>query len=207
MKVVFMDRRLFMAGCAAVLASPALAQNASVNRINTYLTNLRSAQATFSQENPDGTVVTGTFYMKKPGKMRFEYNAPSDSLVVADGRTLAIFDAKSNVSPQRYPQRRTPLSMLSADNIDVTSSVFVRQIEETGGRAYLTMYDPEKPRNGQMVMIFNINPMQLVEWILTDKSGLETHVYLDGLQTGVSLRNQIFNIGWNINDFESRHGG
>lgn len=159
------------------------------------------------QDNPDGTSVTGTFYMKKPGKMRFEYDAPSDSLMVADGRTLAIFDAKSNVSPQRYPQRRTPLSLLSADNIDVTSSVFVRRIEEAGSRAFVTMFDPEKPRNGQMVMIFNINPMQLSEWILTDKSGLETHVVLTDLQTGIDLRNRIFNIGWSINDFESRHGG
>ena len=200
-----MDRRLFLAGCAAVVASPAFAQNESINRLNTYLTNLRSAVATFTQENPDGTSTTGTFYMKKPGKMRFEYDAPSDSLVVADGRTLAIFDAKSNVSPQRYPQRRTPLSMLSADDIDVTSSVFVRRIEETGGRAYVTMYDPEKPQNGQMVMIFEINPMQLVEWILTDKSGLETHVFLNNLQTGVDLRNRLFSIGWNISDFESRH--
>ncbi len=202
-----MDRRLFMAGCAAVLATPALAQNESVDRLNTYLNNLRSAQARFTQENPDGTVVTGTFFLKKPGKMRFEYDAPSDSLVVADGRTLAIFDAKSNVSPQRYPQRRTPLSMLSADDIDVTSSVFVRRIEEDNGRAYVTMYDPEKPRNGQMVMIFDVEPMQLVEWILTDKSGLETHVFLEELDTGMDLRNRLFSIGWNINDFESRHAG
>ncbi len=190
-----------------MLTTPALAQNASIERLNTYLTNLRSAVATFRQENPDGTSVTGTFYLKKPGKMRFEYDAPSDSLVVADGRTLAIFDAKSNVSPQRYPQRRTPLSMLSADDIDVTSSVFVRRIEETGGRAFVTLFDPEKPRNGQMVMIFETSPMQLVEWILTDKSGLQTHVFLDDLETGVELRNRIFNIGWNINDFErSREG-
>lgn len=202
-----MDRRLFLAGCAAVLATPALAQNDSIDRLNTYLTNLRSAQAGFTQENPDGTVVTGTFFLKKPGKMRFEYDAPSDSLVVADGRTLAIFDAKSNVSPQRYPQRRTPLSMLSADDIDVTSSVFVRRIEEDNGRAYVTMYDPEKPRNGQMVMIFDTEPMQLVEWILTDKSGLETHVFLEELETGMELRNRLFSIGWNINDFESRHAG
>lgn len=190
-----------------MLSSPALAQNQSINRLNTYLTELRSAVATFRQENADGTEITGTFYLKKPGRMRFEYNAPSDSLVISDGRTLAIFDAKSNVSPQRYPQRRTPLSMLSADDIDVTDSVFVRRIEETGGRAYVTMYDPEKPRNGQMVMIFEIQPMRLVEWILTDKSGLETHVYLDRLQTGIDLRNRLFNIGWNVIDFESRHRG
>jgi len=202
-----MDRRFFLAGCAAFAALPAHAQNESIERLNTYLTNLRSATATFRQENADGTEITGTFYLKKPGKMRFEYDSPSDSLVVADGRTLAIFDAKSNVSPQRYPQRRTPLSLLSLDDVDVTSSIFVRRIEERGGRAYVTMYDPEKPRNGQMVMIFNIAPMMLVEWVLTDKSGLETHVYLDELQNGAELQSRIFNIAWSTTDFEGRHGG
>ncbi len=195
-----------MAACAAMLAAPAYAQNDSIQRLNAYLTNLVSAQATFRQENADGTEFTGTFYLKKPGKMRFEYDAPSDSLVVADGRTLAVFDAKSNVSPQRYPQRRTPLSLLSLEDIDVTSSVFVRRIEEEGGRAYMTMYDPEKPRNGQMVMIFETDPMQLVEWILTDRSGLQTHVFLDPLETGIELRNRIFNIGWNISNFEGGEG-
>ena len=202
-----MDRRFFLAGCAAIAALPAYAQNESIDRLNTYLTNLRSATATFRQENADGTEITGTFYLKKPGKMRFEYDAPSDSLVVADGRTLAIFDAKSNVSPQRYPQRRTPLSLLSLDDVDVTSSVFVRRIEERGGRAYVTMYDPEKPQNGQMVMVFTIAPMALVEWVLTDKSGLETHVYLDELQSGAHLQSRIFNISWSKSDFESRHAG
>lgn len=202
-----MDRRFFLAASAAMLASPAIAQNESINRLNIYLTELRSATATFRQENADGTETSGTFFLKKPGKMRFEYDAPSDSLVVADGRTLAIFDAKSNVSPQRYPQRRTPLSLLSLDDVDVTSSVFVRRIEERDGRAYMTMYDPEKPRNGQMVMVFTTNPVALVEWVLTDKSGLETHVFLDQLQTGMELRSRLFNIGWNISDFEDRHGG
>ncbi len=201
-----MDRRIFMASCAAMLAAPAYAENDSIRRLNTYLTDLISAQATFRQENADGTEITGTFYLKKPGKMRFEYDAPSDSLVIADGRTLAIFDAKSNVSPQRYPQRRTPLSLLSLENIDVTSSVFVRRIEEENGRAYMTMFDPEKPRNGQMVMIFETDPMQLVEWVLTDRSGLETRVFLDPLETGVELRNRIFNIGWNISNFEGGEG-
>jgi len=190
-----------------LLAAPAYAQNDSITRLNQYLTNLRSATATFRQENADGTEITGRFYLKKPGKMRFEYDAPSDSLVVADGRTLAIFDAKSNVSPQRYPQRRTPLSLLSADNIDVTSSIFVRQIEEVDGRAYVTMFDPEKPRNGQMVMIFETDPMLLVGWVLTDRSGLQTRVFLDELQTDVDLRSRIFNIGWSISDFERRNAG
>lgn len=206
-----MNKRSFLVALGASLAvlpfNPALAQNASIDRLNIYLNNLQTATARFVQENPDGTTITGTFFLKKPGKMRFEYDAPSDSLVVADGRTLAVFDAKSNVSPQRYPQRRTPLSLLSMSDIDVTSSIFVRLIEERDGRSYITMFDPEKPDNGQMMMIFDNDPMMLREWVTSDRSGLETHVYLSELQTDISLANRLFNIAASKRIFEAEHSG
>ena len=204
-----MNRRKFIAVSSALLsllpAGALLAQNPIIDGINTYLSGLTTAQARFSQENADGTVITGTFYLKKPGKMRFEYDAPSDSLVIASGTTIAIFDAKSNVSPQRYPQNRTPLSLLSMANINVTNSRFVRRIEEIEGRSFVTLFDPEKPQNGSMIMIFDNNPMELRQWVVVDRSGLETRVYLDNLQTGIELQNRLFNIGYNKLQFDREH--
>ena len=114
--------------------------------------------------------------------------------------------ALARVADLRRERESTSLSpRFLMTGAEVLTPQLRRRIEEADGRAYITMYDPEKPRNGQMVMIFDINPMQLVEWILTDKSGLETHVFLDDLQTGVELRSRLFSIGWNINDFEDRH--
>ena len=205
-----MNRRNFIATSLAFFAllpvTGALAQNSSIDRLNEYLNGLTTAQARFHQENADGTVTTGIFYLKKPGKMRFEYDAPSESLVIAGGQTIAVFDAKSNVSPQRYPQNRTPLSLLSRQDISVTESVYVRRIEEKDGRSFITMFDPEKPQNGTMVMIFNNDPMELREWVIIDRSGLETHVYLSALQTGMELQNRLFNIGYNKIQFEREHG-
>ncbi len=204
-----MNRREFIAAtaCFTLLpASGAFAQNPIIDGLNTYLSGLTTAQARFRQENADGTIIDGMFYLKKPGQMRFEYDAPSYSLVIASGRTIAIFDAKSNTGPQRYPQNRTPLSLLSMANIDVTNSAFVRRIEERAGRSYVTLFDPEKPENGTMVMIFDNAPMALREWVVTDRSGLETRVYLEELQTGIELQNRLFNIGYNQLQFEREHG-
>jgi len=197
-----MDRRKFIttaAACLALLpAMDVMAQdNPLIGQLNAYLSSLTTAQARFSQENADGTVINGSFFLKKPGQMRFEYDSPSDSLVIASGRTIAIFDAKSNAGPQRYPQNRTPLSLLSMAEIDVTNSIFVRRIEARNGRSFITLFDPEKPDNGTMVMIFDNAPMALREWIVVDRSGLETRVYLEELQTGMELENRLFNIGFN----------
>jgi len=97
------------------------------------------------------------------------------------------------------------LSLLSMQDIDVTNSIFVRRIEEISDRFFVTLFDPEKPQNGSMVMIFDTDPVVLREWIVSDRSGLETRVYLDELQTGMELANRIFNIGINKTIFDREH--
>src|SRR5687767_3015121 len=50
-----------------------------------YVNSTRTMQARFVQTNPNGSVVQGTLYVRRPGRMRFEYDAPSQLKVVADG--------------------------------------------------------------------------------------------------------------------------
>lgn len=196
-----MDRRIFIAAlCAAPLVSfgeVANAQNAVVDAVNAYLTGLQSATARFTQESSDGSVVNGTFYLQKPGKMRFEYDPPSPALIIADGETLAIYDRKSTRGPQRYSQSSTPMSLLSRNDIDVTQSRYVRLIEVLGGQVHVTMYDPEKSDNGTMRMIFDQNPMALRSWVIVESNGLESVVNLGPLTTGISLDSKLFNIVYN----------
>lgn len=198
-----MDRRFFISALSAAtvvsFGLPANAQNAVIDSINEYLTNLQSATARFTQESADGSTATGMFYLQKPGKMRFEYDAPSPALIVADGQALAIFDRKSNRGPQRYPQSSTPLSLLTRQNVSVTSSKFVRLIEEKGGQIHVTMFDPAKPDNGTMRMIFDRNPVELAEWVIIDSSGLESVVKLGPLTKNISLDSRLFSIPHTIN--------
>ena len=193
-----MNRRFLLAAlCAAPLVTiggPAFAQQSVIDDVNEYLTNLQSATARFTQRSAGGGSVSGTFYMEKPGKMRFEYDAPYPALIVADGLTLAIFDLKSNRGPQRYPQSSTPLSLLTRKNVSVTQSKFVRMIETKGGRIHVTMFDPEAPKNGTMRMIFRRNPMELVEWVIVDSSGSESTVKLDKLDKNTELDSRLFSI-------------
>lgn len=202
-----MDRRHFLTAAAGLTLATALpragmAQNTVIDGLNDYLNGLTRVRARFRQSSPDGTESSGTFFLLKPGKMRFEFDAPADQLIIADGTTLAVFDAKSNAGPQRYPQRQTPLSLLSMRTINVTSSPFVRRIDLVESRALVTLFDPDAPENGQMVMIFNTAPMALREWILTDRSGLETQVFLGTLDTEAQFETRLFNIAHNISTFQ-----
>ncbi|MHA1128804.1 MAG: LolA family protein [Alphaproteobacteria bacterium] len=201
-----MKRRNFIMalGAASLVSfgSVASAQNAVVDELNAYLNSLVSARAPFTQESADGSVSTGTFYLQKPGKMRFEYDAPSPALLVADGNALAVFDKKSNRGPQRYPQSSTPLSLLTRANIDITRSKFVQKLEAGSAQIHLTLFDPENPGNGSIKMIFDRNPMALVEWIIVDGSGLESVVKLGTLTTSISLDGALFSIPMTIRALE-----
>ena len=202
-----MDRRFFIAALVAAPLVPfgsiASAQNVVVDELNAYLNSLQSATASFTQKSTDGSTATGTFYLQKPGKMRFEYDAPSPALLVADGNVLAVFDKKSNRGPQRYPQSGTPLSLLTRSDIDIRRSKFVKQLEAGTTQMHLTLFDPAEPGNGSIKMIFDRNPMALVEWIIVDGSGLESVVKLGNMTTNISLNRALFSIPLTIRALEN----
>jgi len=49
-----------------------------------YLSSLEDMQGDFLQVGPDGSVAEGKFYLRRPGRLRFEYEPPENLLVVAD---------------------------------------------------------------------------------------------------------------------------
>jgi len=80
-----MIRRLALAAVLATLGLPALAQAIPLGELSAYLNGLRTAQGGFTQVNADGTIGTGTIYIKRPGRVRFEYAPPEQSLFLAAG--------------------------------------------------------------------------------------------------------------------------
>ena len=203
-----MNRRFFITALGALplvsFGTFASAQNDPVvGELNAYLNSLQSVSARFTQQSSDGSVAAGMFYLQKPGKMRFEYDAPSPALLVADGKALAVFDRKSNRGPQRYPQSATPLSLLARDDIDITRSKFVQKLEASDAEVHLTMFNPDEPGSGAIKMIFERKPMALVEWIIIEGSGSESTVKLGPLSTDISLKNSLFSIPLTIRELEN----
>jgi len=89
--------RTFLAVAAAVLAFAFAAAGgahaqAGVPEVEKYFNSIRTLQARFVQSNPNGGVVQGTLYLRRPGRMRFEYDAPSQLKIVADGSQVTMWD-------------------------------------------------------------------------------------------------------------------
>ena len=170
------------------------AQQLSLGQISAYLNQLQTAQGGFTQINADGTLSTGQIYIKRPGRIRFEYDAPSNSLVMAGGGQLAIFDARSNTGPERYPLSQTPRSIILQQNVDLEASGMITDVATDGSTTTVTAQDPDNPEYGRIQMVFTANPVELRQWIVTDDLGTETTLILNDLVSGGAIRDILFNI-------------
>lgn len=188
-------RSLLLAPLALLpLALPAFAAPISLRDLSAYLGGLTTVETDFTQVNADGSVSMGKLYIRRPGRVRFEYAPPDRSLVLASGGQVAIFDAKSNQPPEQYPLKRTPLNLILADKIDLGRAKMVVGHREVENTTRVVAQDPEHPEYGTIELVFSGNPVALRQWIITDDLGQQTTVILGELKTGLTFKPSLFNI-------------
>lgn len=177
-------------------AFPAMAEKIPLADLSAYLNKLTTAEAEFTQINADGSIGTGKIFIKRPGRVRFEYAPPDKSLVMAGGGQVAIFDAKSNQPPEQYPLKKTPLNLILAEGIDLGKAKMVVGHAEDGNGTRVTAQDPEHPEYGSIEMVFTANPTELRQWVITDDAGGQTTVILGEMKKGGNYPATMFSINF-----------
>lgn len=175
-------------------AVPVAAEKLSLGEISQYLNSFQTASGEFTQINEDGTISTGQIYIKRPGRVRFEYDPPDQTLVVADGDTVGVIDPKSNTGPEGYPLHRTPLKIILERNVDFSRARMVTGHASDGKTTTVRAQDPENPEYGSIELVFTGAPVELRQWVVNDSGGSRTTVVLGELNTGVRLANDRFRI-------------
>lgn len=184
---------LSAAAIVALGTSAALADKVPLNQLSRYLNDLQSAKGAFTQINDDGTISTGTIYIKRPGRVRFEYDPPNAALVLASGGTVVIFDPKTNEPPESYPLNRTPLSIILAKDVNLGRARMVVGHTSDATTTTVTAQDPDNPEYGNIQLVFTGNPVELRQWVINDDAGSRTTVILGELQKGGQINNSLFN--------------
>lgn len=174
-------------------ALPAAAQQLSLGSLSSYLNGLKTVKAAFTQINADGTISTGTIYIKRPGRVRFEYDPPEKSLVVASGGEVVIVDPRSNQGPESYPLSQTPLSIILAPKVDLNRARMVTKHGYDGTATVVTAQDPDHPEYGNIQLKFTGPSPELRQWIINNDQG-QTTVILGDLTKGGSLSNNLFSV-------------
>ncbi|MEM1386547.1 MAG: outer membrane lipoprotein carrier protein LolA [Pseudomonadota bacterium] len=177
----------------------ASADSVNLNEISAYLNSLKSVSGSFTQINDDGTISTGEVFIKRPGRIRFEYDPPNEVLVIGGGGQVAIFDDKSNQPPEQYPLKRTPLNLILARNVDLSRANMVVGFEYDGTATTIIAQDPENPDYGTIQLKFTGPTVELRQWIITSGDGTRTTVTLNGLEQNAQIAAISFSIQQEIN--------
>jgi len=196
-----MTRRIFLAGALAAvfipgLPAPAPAQMSGADardlaRISNYLNGVTTLEGNFVQIGHDGELSEGLFYLRRPGRIRFEYKPPNPALVVADGVWVGVYDKRLNTL-DRIPLKSTPLYILVRKKVDLRKEGGIRSIERSPGLMRVTVIDPDAADQGSITMVFAENPLELRQWIVVDPQGLTTTVALSEMRANVELDPNLF---------------
>ena len=169
--------------------------------IERYLNSVQTMSAKFIQISATGKVETGIIFFKNPDRLRFEYDRPLENIILANGPSLILFDKKSPKIPQKYLTSQTPLSFLLKDPIQLNDSRFVKKITVEQNLFHLSLHDKERPKLGEIELLFANNPIEFKEWVITSFSGEKTRLLFEDIQVNQPVPESLFNIQKQIESF------
>lgn len=158
-------------------------QRALLDRISMYLSSIQTMVGNFVQIGPDGNRTEGTFYLQKPGRVRFAYNPPSPIDIIADGSSVVVRDRKL-ATQDLYPLSQTPLRYLLADRIDLLRDTDVTSVSADDTFATVTIEQKQlMVGTDKLMMMFDAKDLTLKQWTVTDPQGFDTTVAVYNLDT------------------------
>lgn len=162
-----------------------------VHRIEAYLTGIKSLKARFQQFSQNGGLIYGNIYLRRPGRLRIEYDPPVPVLIVADGTWASFYDTELDQLNQA-PLGSTPAWFLLRDPVTLTDGVTITSLRRAPGAMQIEMYQTRDPDAGLVRLIMTDDPIELRQWYIVDGSGKEVHVGLDKVEIGIPLSNNLF---------------
>ena len=164
---------------------------ADLARIDSAMNSTASFSGRFAQYAADGSFAQGQVYIKRPGKLRFEYDAPNPLLIVSDGVTLTQQD-KALETIDRVPLSATPLNYFLKENINLANDTEVIGLQKTYNEWRVTARDGSGEMDGAITMVFDAQTLALKEWIIADSFGGETRVLLSELRYNERINPRLF---------------
>lgn len=163
----------------------------AINRISGYFNSFRTLKGEFTQVSPKGNMSTGTMYISKPGKMRFDYAAPNPFLLVSDGKWVTLKDRAKERGDQ-VPLSATPLRIVVAPEVDLLRDTNVLGFEQADGISQVVLEDKKGTVSGRITLVFDEGRNELQQWVIMDGKGRRTTVTLSNLEADIKMDPKLF---------------
>lgn len=174
------------------VASVANAQTAAedIKKAEAYFKTLKTVKADFIQTAHNGSRLSGTFYLDRPGKLRFEYNEVDD-FIVADGVFIYFYDSEMG-EQTNAPIGQTLADFLLRKNLKLSGDLVVQKIDIEGAYKTFSLTQSDDEGAGTVKLYFDQEPFALRKWQVTDAAGLTTEVLLRNMERDLDLPAKLF---------------
>ncbi|MGD8976632.1 MAG: outer membrane lipoprotein chaperone LolA [Gammaproteobacteria bacterium] len=195
--------RQFIRALLVLLAvTPAGAQEQGdddgVASLRAFLADITTLEAVFEQTlSPNGDiepqVSRGRFYLKRPGRFRWDYQEPAEQLVVSDGERIWMFDRdldQVTVRPVDESLRGTPAMLLSGEaSLDESFAVIGSRRED--GIQYVTL-EPRQASPEFESLTVGLAEGEIVSMELLDGIGQRSLIEFSDLRRDPPLDDELF---------------
>lgn len=168
----------------------AQASEREIQMAQDYLRGLSTAKADFIQRDHNGNQMSGTFYLNRPGKLRFEYNEVKD-FIVADGVFIYFYDSELG-EQTNAPIGQTLADFLLRKDLSLSSDLVVKNVSQQNGFQILTLAQKDDEGAGLVKLFFSLEPYALTKWQIIDAAGLTTEISLSNMQRDIKLPASLF---------------
>lgn len=164
----------------------------NIEKIETYLNNIKSLEATFVQTASNGGTAEGRLFIEKPNKIRMEYAEPTNVLIVGDGNYIVYNDQElDQVTHIDYDD--IPATLILANNLKIDGKkIKVTDFYQDSGSTSITLDYTNKGDIGPITLVFSNNPMELKQWKIVDPQSVEVAVSLYDAKKDIALDNSLF---------------
>jgi outer membrane lipoprotein-sorting protein len=167
-------------------------QTAAVKEVGKYFNDLKQLKGNFNQTNADGKRLRGKFFIKQPGKFRFDYGSGSKMIIVSDGKMLSIqdLDLKTDSS---WELDRTPFRILLRKDVDLLRDASILDVQDVDDLIILSLQDKNPDTVGRIKLFLGKKPtLELKEWVTTDPQGIDTRIEVSELNRTDEIANDLF---------------
>lgn len=176
------------------LAVPAQAQTGDLAKVRAHLAAVQSMTANFVQTDAKNHVAKGTLQLKRPGRIRFQYEG-GDLLLVGNGSKLTFVDYEVG-QKNSWDLNKTPLGILLSANPDIDR--IARIVPQKDDRILLVRArDARRPEFGTLLLAFVRTPsapggLLLEGWTAVDAQNKKTTIKLDNQRYNVAVPESAF---------------
>ncbi len=167
----------------------------ALRKVSTYFNNLKNLKGAFVQTTSENKRLRGQFYVKQPGRFRFDYARPSRQIIISDGSQIAIQDTDIDTD-DRLTLEQTPMRVLLRKDVDLLRDARIFDIQESVDIIMIILQDKGSESGGKikLFMTKTAAELELKEWITTDAQGLDTKLEVANLIRSEEIDAKLFKI-------------